>query len=288
MSWSITTAFVNQFNSNVMHLLQQMESRLMQCVEIRSQKSEIEFFDRIGQTKVQKRTARHSDTLLMEVPHDRRAVTMEDYTWSSLLDDQDKIRMLADMTSPYAQNCALAFARHKDEYVLDHFFSQVMTQKEGRTLVDFPSSQIIEHDDTGLTLGKLIKAKEMLDAAENSPMDRKYIVVTARQITNLLQEDKMTNSDYALVKALVAGNIDHFMGFDFIRTELVRRHAEDSDVNLCPCGVKSGMLMTIGKDFSGRIDVRPDKDYATQVYGSMTLGAVRMEEEKIIQIQCHR
>jgi hypothetical protein len=35
-----------------------------------------------------------------------------------------------------------------------------------------------------------------------------------------------------------------------------------------------------------RIDERSDKGYATQVYYCMSIGATRMEEEKVVQIDC--
>ena len=41
------------------------------------------------------------------------------------------------------------------------------------------------------------------------------------------------------------------------------------------------------KDVQARIDERSDKSYATQVYYCMSIGATRMEEEKVVEIKCH-
>ena len=35
-----------------------------------------------------------------------------------------------------------------------------------------------------------------------------------------------------------------------------------------------------------RVDERPDKNYATQVYYSMSIGATRLEEDKVVEIAC--
>jgi hypothetical protein len=36
----------------------------------------------------------------------------------------------------------------------------------------------------------------------------------------------------------------------------------------------------------GRISERDDKNYATQVYASMSIGATRMEEKRVGYIEC--
>ena len=45
--------------------------------------------------------------------------------------------------------------------------------------------------------------------------------------------------------------------------------------------------LALGKDVMTRIDERSDKGYATQVYVCMTMGATRLEDEKVITIQAH-
>ena len=37
--------------------------------------------------------------------------------------------------------------------------------------------------------------------------------------------------------------------------------------------------------FEARIDERADKSYATQVYYCMSIGATRMEEAKVVEVQ---
>ena len=49
---------------------------------------------------------------------------------------------------------------------------------------------------------------------------------------------------------------------------------------------KSGLKLGIGKDASARISERADKNYATQVFYSMIIGATRMEESKVGIITC--
>ena len=48
-----------------------------------------------------------------------------------------------------------------------------------------------------------------------------------------------------------------------------------------------GIALGVGKDVNARIDERADKSYATQVYYCMSIGATRMEEEKVVEVQAH-
>jgi len=118
MSQQITEAFVQQYNANVMHLVQQKGSRLESKVRKESQRGKSQFFDRIGTVAAVLRTGRHSSTPQIDTPHSRRMVTLSDYEWADLVDDQDKIRMLIDPTSEYAMAAAWAFGRSKDDVII--------------------------------------------------------------------------------------------------------------------------------------------------------------------------
>jgi hypothetical protein len=87
-----------------------------------------------------------------------------------------------------------------------------------------------------------------------------------------------------LNKALVQGEIDTFMGFNFIRTE--RLDTNSSSNRLVLAFAKSGIGLAVGSDIQTRISERADKNYATQVFLSMTIGATRIEDEKVVEIEC--
>ena len=42
---------------------------------------------------------------------------------------------------------------------------------------------------------------------------------TAQQVSNLLNDQKVTSADYNTVKALVNGEVNQYLGFEFIRYE---------------------------------------------------------------------
>ena len=284
MSTQVTTAFVQQFSSNIQLLSQQMGSLLRGSVDSETVVGEKAFFDQVGKAAAQQRTSRHADTPLMDTPHSRRMVTLADYEWADLIDDQDKVRMLADPTSTYARAAAAAMGRQMDDTIIAAANGTAYTGSTGSTSTALPSGQKIAHGSGGLTVAKLVSAKKILDANTIDPSIPRYIAVSPEQIEDLLNITTVTSADYNTVKALVQGDIDTFCGFKFITTT---RLTDDGTSRLCLAWAEDGLKLGLGKDVTAQISERPDKSYSTQVYYCMSIGATRMEEEKVVQIACN-
>ena len=285
MSNQITTAFVQQYSNNVQMLSQQKGSLLRSAVDVETVVGKNAFFDQVGSALAVKRTTRHADTPQMDTPHARRRVSLVDYEYADLIDNQDKIRTLIDPTSSYATAAAYALGRAQDDEIIAALSGTAFTGETGSTSTVLPSAQKITESGTdGLTIAKLRTAKETLDAASVDPSLPRTIVVGPRQITDLLGTTEVTSSDFNTVKALANGEINQFMGFNFI---VSNRLAINSSKRECLLFTNDAIKLALGKDVVTRIDERSDKGYATQVYVCMTMGATRLEDEKVITIQAH-
>ena len=285
MSTQITTAFVNQFSSNVQMLSQQMGSLLRTAVDSESVNGEKAFFDQVGAASAVLRTSRHADTPLVETPHSRRMVTMSDYEYADLIDDQDKVRLLVDPTSTYSRAAAAAMGRAMDDVIITAALGTATTGKDGSTSTALPSGQKIAHGSAGLTIAKLVSAKELLDAASVDPSIPRYIVVSPKQISDLLNNTTVTSSDFNTVKALAQGEINSFVGFQFIVSN--RLNTDSNSDRQVIAFASDGIKLAVGKEPAARIDERADKSYSTQVYYCQSIGATRMEEEKVVEIACN-
>ena len=283
MSSQVTTAFVQQYSANVQMLSQQRGSLLRDAVRSETMVGKNAFFDQVGKATAVKRTTRHGDTPQIDTPHARRRMSLVDYEYADLIDDQDKVRMLIDPTSTYAQAAASAMGRAMDDEIIAAATGTAFTGETGSTSTTLPAGQQIAHGSADLTLAKLITAKKTLDLASVDPSIPRYIAVGPNQIEALLNNTTVTSSDFNTVKALVQGEIDTFLGFKFIVTN---RLAIASNIRTCFAWAEDGLALGIGKDVTARIDERADKGYATQVYYCMSIAATRMEEEKVVSIAC--
>jgi hypothetical protein len=273
---TVDAAFVEAFKSNVIHLSQQHPSRLRPTVDSMTVKAETANVERMGTKEAVEKTTRHTPTPILDVPHDRRRLSMQDFQWADLIDEEDQIRMLISPKSEYAKSGAWAMNRQYDRLIIEAATGS-STDGEG-VAVPFNPAMTIGAGGGGLTLDLILEAKEKLDANEVDSSSR-YMVLNSAAMSDLLGTTEVTSSDFNTVKALVKGEINTWMGFSIVHTELV---AETTPQVLCYH--KSALRLGIGRDILTRIDKRFDVSYADQVYLAFTAGATRVEEEKIVQI----
>ena len=104
-----------------------------------------------------------------------------------------------------------------DDAVISAATGTAFTGVAGGTSTALPAGQIITEAGTGrLTIAKLRQAKEILDLADVDPSLPRYIVVGPKQITDLLGTTEVTSSDFNTVKALASGDVNSFLGFNFV------------------------------------------------------------------------
>ena len=291
MSSQVDTAYVYQYRNNVSMLVQQKGSRLRPFVRVEPQNSEFEFYDRIGATDAVEITGRHQDTPLVSTPHDRRRVSLRDYDWADLIDRQDKLRMLIDPTSAYAMNAVFAMGRKMDDAIIGAAFDTAYSGKTGQTTVSFPAANqvAVNYVESGsaangnLTIGKIRRAKEILDAYDNDPDEARIMTCTANSLHSLLRNIEITSQDYNVVKALVEGKVDTFMGFKFVRTQ--RLLTDGSGYRRHIAWVQSKLLLAVSQDPMVDVGPRRDKRNSMQVYVTMGIGATRMEEQGVVEIK---
>jgi hypothetical protein len=309
MSFQITEAFVQQYSANVMMLSQQKGSRLRPFVRQESVKGKSAFFDRIGSVSAIKKVSRHGNTPQIDTPHSRRMLVLSDYEWADLIDQLDKVRLLNDPQSEYVMAAMWAMGRSMDDEIIAAATASAATGETGSGSVALPATQYVAANDgtafSNLNTNTLRLIKQKFDAADVDESIPRHIAVTSSQIASLLNDTKITSADFNTVRALVAGQVDTFMGFKFHRIErLAKATAGDGFDGDATNGsviigtsdqtnnrkviawAQDGLLLGIGQDMVGRISERDDKSYATQVYAMMSLGAVRMEEEKVVVALC--
>jgi hypothetical protein len=292
MSFNIDTALVNSYRSNIEIQFQQKGSRLRPYVRLESQNAEFDFYDRIGPTDAVENTGRHQDTPLISTDHSRRRVGLRDFDWADLVDKKDKLRMLADPTSSYNVNAVMSLGRKMDDIIIEASFGTAYTGKTGATAVTFPAASEVAVDyveagaaaNSNLTIGKLRRARFLLDSTEAAEDGEQLIaVVTASQVQSLLRTTEVTNADYNTVKALVAGQIDTFMGFKFVRTE---RLPKTGNIRECLFFAQQGIVLAVAQEIVVDVGPRRDKRNSTQVYVCASFGSSRMWEEKVLRVKC--
>lgn len=313
-SFQITEAFVEGFKNNIYMLAQQKEARLFGKSRMESQNSKVDFYERIGVAEGQEVTERHGDTPINNTPHSRRAVTLSDYDYGDLIDKFDRVRLLIEPQNAYVQAAVMYLNRVKDDIFISAALGNARSGEDGETLVSLPDTQRIVALDavgssatlTNLNVDTLRRVNKKFDDADIEDDAMRMFAFTGSQKQSLLSETEVTSSDFASVKALVMGQVDTFLGFKFVRSERlpVTADAEDYDettgelddgsggqsisagARRCFAWIEDGMLSSVGINLDAQVYPRPDKKMSTQIYVCQSIGAVRMEEEKIVEVLC--
>lgn len=290
MSVEIPVAFVHKFRDDFIMLAQQKESRLQRTVRQDPDllQGKAGYFDRIGATEAQEVTNRHGDTPLISTPHSRRRIILRDYDWADLIDKRDMRRMInaGQLPGRYRMNATWAMNRKKDDLIIAAANGNAysMDEDDAATTVALPAAQKVVAAAGGMTVAKLLSAKEIIDGADVDEEEPRYCVLTAKQVTNLLNTTEVKSSDYNTVKALAEGKINTYLGFDFIRSE--RLTVDGSSDRLCLAYTQSALGIAIGQEIGVDIGPRRDKRNSIQVYVDMSFDATRIEDEKLVQIAC--
>ena len=283
---TIDIAFIEQFNDNLYILAQQKGSKLRPFIREKGMNSKAMYFDRLGAVDAVKKTTRHQDTPIMNSPHSRRKVTLEDWIWADLVDSEDEVRMLIDPKSDYALSAAYSIGRAIDKAVIAAMTGNAYSvdADDVATAVALPGAQKVPVNASGLTMAKIRSAKDIFDSAEIPEEDRVWLYSSKQLNVDLLSDNQVTSSDWNTVKALVKGELDTWMGFKWVRTQLLTK--DGSNIRYNVAFAKQGVGLMIGKDIKTRMSERDDKNYAMQVHCSSTFGCVRIEDACVVEVAC--
>lgn len=204
MAVSISNAFVTLFDTEVKQAYQ-ADAVLRNTVRLRTGvTASTHKFPKIGSGVAQVRVPQ-TDVSPLNVTYSQATVTLTDYIAAEYSDIFNQAKVNFDERQELVQVVAKAIGRRSDQMIIDALSGS------GTTLTVANS---VGGATTNMNMAKLREAQRLMNA-NNVPMEDRFIVMHASQLSNLLSETQVTSSDFNSVKALVQGEINTFMGFTF-------------------------------------------------------------------------
>ena len=306
-----TEAFYNSYTAGYEHVLQEKKPQFQGLVREERIEGENESYDFLGTIELDQKTTRFEDIPIEDMTHNRRWITPQWYRKGIFVDKEDDIALLTDPTSDYIQALAKGVIRKENDVIVSAFFGDVdggktpgvdtfkledalyttSTSADGRTIAhDTTSAFAAGGTSAGLTIEKLILARQALIELENDPDDMFYIAVNPKQMSDLLREAETQSIDTNIIRSLVAGVVNEYMGFRFVVTNNVTLGSTndvdgDTSVYECPVWTKEGMLFARHESPIFNVDWLPRKQI-WQISARCGMNAIRMDESKVLKIEC--
>lgn len=287
MAYTIDTAWVRQYQDDVLHLAAQRNSRLRDTVMEKSVTGQSLEIERIGSVDAVTKASRHAATPESEVPHSRRRVSMLDKHWAEMIDAMDEARMLIDPSAAYQAELVGAYNRDYDAAIIAALGGNAVAVAADGTEsnVTLGAGQTIVHGSAGMSVAKIREAREkFLTADVDMDYSECFIVLSGKQQMELLNDSELTSADFSNIQRLITGDLDgSFLGFKFRRSEQL-----DVATNIRDCFAytKSAICLGTALDMKVNVNERPDKSNSKQIYAEWSRGAVRQEEAQVVKIEC--
>jgi hypothetical protein len=278
MAVSISNAFVTLFDTEVKQAYQ-ADAVLRNTVRLRTGvTASTHRFPRIGAGVAQVRVPQ-TDVTPLNVTYSNATVTLSDWIAAEYSDIFNQAKVNFDERQELVQVVSKAIGRRADQLVIDALAGS------GTSLT---VSNDIGASDSNLNVAKLREAKRLMDA-NNVPMEDRYILIHASNLSSLLSETAVTSSDFNSVKALVQGDINSFLGFNFItigdRSEGGLTGGGSGSDRTVYAWHKSAIGMAEGMGVRSEINYIPEKT-SWLVASMFSAGATAIDAGGVVSIAC--
>jgi len=279
MAITIDSAFVQQFKDNVVHLAQQSDTRLRPTVREEPLTGEALNIDRLGQTDSIEKTAARVATPFVDSPWSRRVATPKTFHWADTFEQEDKVKMLIDPQNAYAQNCGMSMRRAIDDLLIASARADAL-DGDG-VAVPLPGANTLGGATQKLDYSNVLEMQDFLHSGDVDPDDERCWVLSPSAVKELLNDDKIINSDYQKLNMLLTnGVVSSIFGGKAILSNRLESAGAGRTYNMCY--TMDALCLGVNQDMMFRVNERDDLSYLIQVYAAWTMAATRVEDEKIV------
>lgn len=289
MAYTFNEAHARQFADSVILRAQQMGSRLRVTAGqtkngVRGERTE---FLPLAKSPAIKRTTSVAPTPAINLQWGARWAVKGIYDWATQIDRQsDVLAMLTDPESPAVQTASNALGRAIDDEIIAALHGTAVTGVDGSGSQALPATQKVAHGGVALTYGKLLEALQKLNAAEAG--DERFVLYGAVQQSDILALNELIDMDYrssaAVTTAVETGRPANLLGMTWIRSERLGEIAADTGRVLVYAA--QGLGFGMWEDISVEVEKRADLNNAIQPMGTVSMGAVRIEDECVVEVAC--
>lgn len=285
-------SFQDKYKRDYMLLSQQLKARLVPYCDPEPEAIDARYFwfDTIAKTAPREKQGFGGPTPNMNPQHARIRGNVVPYEWGGSFDEAQLRTLVANPQAKHKMAAAAGFARQQDSIIISAALGNRTSYNSDGTTTDnaLPAAQLIAHGGVGMTFDKVRGAKRLLDAAEvleTTPGGKYVMIYSAAQAWDLLAEAKATSRDYVgPAETLVSGELIHWMGFDWVRSELLL--ADASSRRRCIAMATGGVGLFSELDQRVNIGKDAGASFIERLMLDQNMGATRTEDVKVVEVPC--
>lgn len=304
--------FTTQFDNNWKMLAQQREARLASMVMLETGcTGEAKTHNQVGSIESTETTGtRYANIPLTDLPTAKRWVRPRQFSAHTAEDKWDERGLLPTIAprGKHTQAHAAAYGRDMDDLIIEALGSTAYTGATGVTPTPLPVGQKVAKDyvatgsavDSSLTVAKIINALEILadndviDDDELSEEQQLFGVMTPtlegylRYLVNSNSGDaRLFSKDFAPPTLDERGRIKRFLGINWkVSTRDGLVDTTDTSIHYAYVWTRSGLALDVWEGMGTTIDRLPQNNNAVLFLSQYSMGATRLEEEKVVEIAC--
>lgn len=287
MAYTVSALHVKGFEKQIRHLAQQTDTRLRPWVQERTEVGSSRNWPRVAaaefRTKPGRGAASPVTTIIQDSQYTNRVTTVATYDDGDLVEQDELEQVLVDPMSAVAQRLAFGARRQYDRIIIAAATGAALDEN-GATPA-FPAGQTVG-DYGGEFDFAMITAVNALFLKNNIPPEEpKCFVIGPNQARALLHEARATNSLFTggAVALQDGGYVKNWMGFTWIVSNLLTAPAPGT--LQCFAMTRKALGLQVAKDIWVDVMKDPSASMAWRIYSAFTAGAVRVEDEHIVQCQ---
>lgn len=294
---SFDPIYIRQFSDFVYLQVEQKESHFLNLFRKEIVKGQSDSIPRIGKVNMLPRTGSPTAAAqFSDLPTSFRYLSMNAWEVVVPITKYDIDRMKLDPTNYVGQRTASAIGRQIDQVAISALLGSAATGQTG-TGAAATITNTIAYNDTSfgsatnqLNVGKLLNARSTILANRQNmglPTDDLVVILNAHQYHNLMTSDQFVSFFYNDKKPL-AGETDlNYLGMKFIVSEQLPKDSTGTYDQIIVCDKAAAMIGAPSE--MSPVVIEPRYDLAGKVWqvkGDLDIGAVRMEEELVVVINC--
>jgi hypothetical protein len=199
MTASLNNVAVQQFSVDFENVYQAMSNNVPNTImTVRGVVGDAYKTKLAGEIVLHERGAFQSAIPPSDVTYTPKTISFENYIALLPSDIFEQAEVNASERQNLARSSAWAILRRETQLIIDEMVAGFGTS--------------IAAGGTNMTMDKMLEAKAVLDRLNVPPGDR-FALIHANTLQSMLQLTEVTNSQYNTIRALMAGEVDTWLGF---------------------------------------------------------------------------